>query len=285
MLAPPVVDPAAAFTVSDLGRLVCGVASRFDARRLDREGAALATKEWSVIAHAAQAALALAAARVQECGPPPSAGAHDASGFVAKQTGTTTAKAKDAIKHGTRMGASDKTRRAATSGALSPEQASAITDAAAVNPEAEDRLLDDAPSSSVGELREKCAKAKAEKQDLEAIEKQIHARRCLRRYRDAEGAEHLHATGTKRDMARVDQALKPLIDQQFHAARTQGAREPLEASRSTRSWRWRKVRSPSQRLRRRPRPRRHRIRDRHRLRPRPRRLRLRLRSAAIRSAT
>ena len=66
-------------------------------------------------------------------------------------------------------------------------------------------------------------------QDLATIEKRIHAKRCLRRYRGAEGAEHLHATGTTATMARIDAALKPIVDQIFKHARTEGIRDPLEA--------------------------------------------------------
>ena len=99
---------------------------------------------------------------------------------------------------------------AATGGLLSPEQAGAIADAVAVNPDAEQTLLDEAERSSVGALRLACAAKKAERQDLAQIEKRIHARRCVRRWRDAEGAEVLQAIGTKRDMAVIDQALKRL---------------------------------------------------------------------------
>src|SRR5206468_1689096 len=54
-------------------------------------------------------------------------------------------------------------------------------------------------------------------------------RRSLRRWTDAEGAEHLHATGTKRDMSLIDQALKPFIEAQFQQARKEGARDSYEA--------------------------------------------------------
>jgi hypothetical protein len=99
-----------------------------------------------------------------------------------------------------------------------------------VKPDAEDALLDTAATSSVGGLRDECAKAKAEADpDQAATERRIHARRSLRRYRDLEGAEHLHAVGTKRDMARLDQALKPILDELFEKARKDGVREPFEA--------------------------------------------------------
>ncbi|HEV3227636.1 MAG TPA: hypothetical protein VGZ52_12400, partial [Acidimicrobiales bacterium] len=63
---------------------------------------------------------------------------------------------------------------------------------------------------------------------MEARERNIHANRCVRRYRDREGAEHLHAVGTKRDLAIIDKALERLVDQRFNAARRDGTREPLE---------------------------------------------------------
>jgi len=93
-------------------------------------------RELSAIAHSAQAACDLAAARVDECGPPPSSGARDAADLVSKATGITSAKAKEAITRGRRLREADDTRAAATSGKLSPDQTSAITDALSVNPDA-----------------------------------------------------------------------------------------------------------------------------------------------------
>jgi hypothetical protein len=216
-------------SVTELRRLVCDVASKFDAGCLDGTAAAEAVQQWSAIVHAADAAMALAAARLSACELPASAGARDAADLVAKATGTTGPKAKALITRGCGLAVQAKTRRAATSGELSPDQTGAITDAVSVNPAAEDDLLAAAGRSSVGELRQQCAQRKAEKQDLEEIERDIHARRCLRRWRDAEGAEHLHARGTKQDMAVIDQALKQLVDRRFKAAHTAGQREPLEA--------------------------------------------------------
>jgi hypothetical protein len=208
---------------------VCRAAGGFHAQRLAREAAVDAMHEWSTIAHAADAALAMAMARVAECGPPPSAGASDAADFVAKTIGTTSAKAKEKIKTGEGLCANHRTRAKAVAGELSSEQTAAITDALAVNPGAEDKLLARSETSSVGGLRDECAKSKAEGQDMATIEKRIHSARHLRRYRDSEGVEHLHAAGTKATMARIDQALKPIVDELFNQARTNGAREPLEA--------------------------------------------------------
>jgi hypothetical protein len=127
------------------------------------------------------------------------------------------------------LAAQGQIRAAATAGRLSPEQAGAVTDAVTVNPDAEAGLLEEAGRSSLGELRRAAAARKAECQDLEQIEARIHARRRLRRWRDAEGAEHLQATGTRLDLAIIDQALRKLIDERFRAARADGEREPLDA--------------------------------------------------------
>jgi hypothetical protein len=223
MLAPPLVS------VTELRRVVCEAASRFDPAGLDGETAGAAVQEWSAIAHAADAAMALAAARLSGCDLPVSAGVRDAADYVAKATGTTTPHANDLIARGCGLTAQDLTRAAATSGLLSPQQASVIADAVAANPAAEAELLSAAARSSLGELRQKCAEKKAEVQDVRQIERQIHQRRGVRRWRDANGAEHLHAIGTKREMAVFDQATKQLVDQCFEQAHRNGQREPLEA--------------------------------------------------------
>ena len=222
MLAPDLLDgdPTDSLTLRELRQVVGATASRFDTRLMVRDHAVQALGDWQAIANSALAAVALAAARIAACGPPAEAGAHDAADYVAKQTGTTAAKARETIAHGDRLQERDATRAKATQGDLSAEQAAAISDAAAVNPDAEDDLLADADTNSLGGLRDNCSKKKAEKQDLEQIEKGIHARRSLRRYRDRDGAEHLHAVGTRRDMSRIDQALKPIIDDIFNQART-----------------------------------------------------------------
>jgi hypothetical protein len=228
MPAPVAVVPATDLrSLVSLRRDVCAAATAFDAGNFDGEAAAAAVQEWSRIVHAADTALALAAARLAACDLPSSYGAVDARDLVARTTGVTAARAGDAIQRGGGLTGQPATRAAATNGLLSADQARAIADAVAVNPDAENEAA--AAQLSVGELRLRCAKAKAEKQDLEQIERQIHARRRLRRWRDADGAEHLHARGTKREMALIDQALKRGTDDVFRRARAEGEREPLEA--------------------------------------------------------
>ncbi|MEO7557239.1 MAG: DUF222 domain-containing protein [Acidimicrobiales bacterium] len=218
---------------SALGELrdtVATAACAFEPRSLSLDAAVTTLREWTAIANAAVAVCSLVAARVDELGPPASSGASDASDFIAKATGTTAAKANQRIKTGKRMRRAAKTRAKAMDGSLSPDQADAIVDAVDADPAAEDTLLDTAERSSLSELRDECARRKAAADpDPDATRARIHANRRLRRYRDVEGAEHLHAVGTKDQLARVDQALKPFIDTAFETARRDGTRESFEA--------------------------------------------------------
>jgi hypothetical protein len=96
-----------------------------------------------------------------------------------------------------RVGKLPVTEAALRKGALSGPQANALSDAGAANPGAEQKLLDSATRSSLGELRDHCARAKAAADpDPDATHRRIHDARRLRRFRDAEGAWNLVARGT-----------------------------------------------------------------------------------------
>lgn len=192
--------------ISALRTAVCDAASAFDAGALTPNGADVAMRHWSAIAHAASAALALAAARVAACGAPSPAGVRTPEEHVAATTGTSTNKARQAINAGTRLGAAQATREQATAGNLSPDQAAWIADAVGANPAAEADLLAVAASGSIGELQAACARAKASAIDLEQRERHIHRQRRLSRYRDREGVEHLHMAGPRIALAAVDRA-------------------------------------------------------------------------------
>jgi hypothetical protein len=210
--------------VSELRRAVCGAATRFEPALLDRSRAVAAVSEWSAIVNAAQAACDMAAARVVECGLP------RAEDDLARHMGTSKKRASERARHGKRLRKQDKTREAATSGQLSGDQAVLISDAVEADPDAEEDLLDAAGKKSHAELKDECARKKAAADpNPDATEARIRAKRCLRRYTDAEGAAHLHATGTKADMAKIDAALSREVDKVFNQKRVEGVREPYDA--------------------------------------------------------
>src|SRR5262249_55868637 len=144
--------------ISELRQVVCGAAAAFEPALLDGDGARRAVSEWSAIANAARAACDMAAARVAECGPP--SGFRDTADWLARETGTSNTKAKERVRTGERLRKQAGTRKAATDGQLSDDQASLISDAVGSNPGAERELLAIAATKSHAELREVCAKKK-----------------------------------------------------------------------------------------------------------------------------
>jgi hypothetical protein len=214
--------------IRELRQAVCRAAALFDPALMDRSTAVETVSEWSAIVNAAQAACDMASARVVECGTP--VGSPNAEDDLANRMGTSKTKASERARHGKRLREQEKTRDAATSGALSGDQATLISDAVDANPDAEQGLLDTAAHKSHAELKDECARTKAAAdKNPDATEARIHAKRCVRRYTDAEGAAHLRAVGTKRDMAKLDAAISREVDTIFNAKRAAGEREPYDA--------------------------------------------------------
>ena len=213
------------YDLAGLREAVVAVASSFDASALDRDGAVQVVELWTAVINAASAARAMAAARLAECGAP--VGSSDVVSWLAAATGATAASARDALRCGAQLREQSVAREAATGGALSAQQAAAITDAVVANPGLADRLVAQAGRDSLGELRAACQQVKAAADPDPAVtERRIHQQRALRRYHDREGAEHLHMVGTPVQLAKVDQALAPIIDQLLREHRE---REPFEA--------------------------------------------------------
>ncbi len=119
---------------------------------------------------------------------------------------------------------------AARAGELSPQQAAAVADAAAADPAAEARLVAKAKTSSLGELREECARTKAAAlPDLEARRREIAARRFLRDWTDAEGGWNLRMRHNPEVGAQVMAVLGAVPDRLFRRARAEGRPEHPQA--------------------------------------------------------
>ena len=115
-------------------------------------------------------------------------------------------------------------------GHLSTAQAAVVADAAGADPRAESRLLAEAATSSLRELRDDCARVKAAADpDGDARYERIRRNRCVRWFSDHDGAWNLHARGPADLGARVVAALRPLVDEAFTQARTEGRHEPEAA--------------------------------------------------------
>ncbi|HEY3140238.1 MAG TPA: DUF222 domain-containing protein, partial [Acidimicrobiales bacterium] len=172
------------------------------------------------IARLADAATVVLARKVDESEEWRQAGDRDAATYVARRSGCSIGAARRTLTTSKRLRKLPITRTALLHGKVSATQAEPIADAAATNPDAEERLLTFAGSSSVAELRAECLRAKtAGDPDPDTTHQRIHAERRLRIRTDADGAWCLEARGTAEDGALINLALEPLITDLFNQSR------------------------------------------------------------------
>jgi hypothetical protein len=168
-------------------------------------------------------------AREAETGIWREAGARSAAEALARRTGVPVRDAQATIDTGRRLQQLPATADAAMRGDLSPQQTAAIADAASVDPDAEARLLERAQRGSLQELRDECAKAKANVTDLEARRRRIHERRAVRNWVDADGTAKLLMIDNPERIAAVMSHINARRDTLVGEARKTGSREALEA--------------------------------------------------------
>jgi hypothetical protein len=172
----------------------------------------------------------LAAARVAETDLWRREGDASAAHHLARTSGTSVAKARQALEAAARLSALPAVDAAARRGDLSSAQLAPLTDAASKAPASEGRLLTAAGSTSLGELLDACARTKAAAEpDHEARHRAIHAGRFLRRRRCEDGAGELQYRSTLEEVAEIYTAVRAYADRCFRSARAEGRREPSEA--------------------------------------------------------
>jgi hypothetical protein len=214
---------------------VAARAVRFVARRLAPASMSLddceaALAEAAAIESMGSTMVALLSARLASGEAHRGTSAPSAEAHIARITGGTTATAKAAVETGKRLSGLAATSAMARDGRLSTGQTQAIADAAHVNPEAEGYLLSAAPGLTLGQLRDRCAKAKADADpNPEATRKRLRRGRSGRRYGTLDGFQHLHMQSAPEDLAEVDATLTPIIDELFVMGRRAGRRERREA--------------------------------------------------------
>jgi hypothetical protein len=204
-------------------------ADGFDPALVTARDAERIRNEAGLIKNAAAAIEAQAAARVAETSTWKKSGERSAAHEFAKKNGTSVAQARDAIETGRRLQDLPATAEAVRSGGLSMEQASLVADAARSDPNSEQRLLRKSKAGSLGELRDECARVKANACDREARRRRIHDQRGLRTWVDEGGTGHLHLNDNPEKVAEIMAGLAPIRDQLFKRARKEGRRESPEA--------------------------------------------------------
>jgi hypothetical protein len=205
------------------------LAAGFDPALVDAPTARIALDDVVAIKNVAAAMEARLLARESETGIWRDGGARSAAEEFARRTGVRVRDARAAIETGWRLAELPETAAAAMRGELSAQQTAAIADAASVDPHSEARLLDQAQHGSLQELRDACAKTKANATDLEARRKRIHRQRHVRSWIDSEGAGHLHMTDNPERIAALVSMIDARRDGLVKVARAEGRYESLEA--------------------------------------------------------
>jgi hypothetical protein len=170
------------------------------------------------------------ASRVEEAGSWRRAGRRSAADHLALLSGTSVGAARGALEASKHLEALPVVSQAVASGLLSASQATVITDAAAVAPQAQTDLVAAAGRESLSELRDRCGRAKAAAdRDADARHRRIHAARFLRKRACADGAAELSYRSTPEEVAEVFAVAERLADRLFRRAHHDGRVEPAEA--------------------------------------------------------
>jgi hypothetical protein len=178
----------------------------------------------------AATAKTLLARRVDELEQWKRAGYRSAAEYLATKSGSTVSAAKDTLATSTKLAELPVVEEAMRAGRLSNAQAVVVADAAAAAPSQQSRLVNEAQRSSVAELKSECLRTKAAADpDREATYRRIHVGRFVRTHVDSEGAWHLHARGPADAGARIEAALRSLIDEEFARDRAEDRREQRDA--------------------------------------------------------
>lgn len=177
----------------------------------------------------AAAGRVLLAARAAESPQWKRAGYRSAAEWLASTSGTSTGRAKRDLQTSERLGSLDGTAAALRDGRLSPDQAEAVADAAAINPAAEDDLLAVAGRETLSGLKDEAARRKAQVEDRRARERRIHRDRRCRTWTDRDGAWNLSARGPAALGAAFLVELERLTRRAFETARSEDRHEEHDA--------------------------------------------------------
>lgn len=207
-----------------------GLARTLDPDRLTVEDAARAIGELAAIERSAAGMRLLLARRVDNASLFGQSGDRSAAEWLAKQTGQSTRDAQDELACSRRLKELPGAQDAVRNGELSPDQAKAVADGAAADPDAEDDLLDTARRGSLGELERKAkARKAAALGDDEARRRAAHKKRGFAMGTNAQGEGWGRFNGPADFVVRLKARLKPWLDAEFARARDEGRRERPDA--------------------------------------------------------
>lgn len=203
--------------VDAAGRVLAAVLAHAPASSVSGPDAARLAEAFSRVERVAAAGKALYAHRVSSEHAFVGLGHKDAAGWLAKVSGDSVGRAKEALSSAEVAHQVPALRRALEAGELSGPGAALIARAAAVDPSCADELVQVGKDRSFSELRLEAARAHERargENDARAEEARVHERRYCRAYSPREGGLRLEAWLSKLDGARVLGALDQAVADQ-----------------------------------------------------------------------
>jgi hypothetical protein len=183
--------------------------------------------------HAASAGLALAARRVAQTSLWADHGHRTAAHWLAAKTGLSVGEAMRLLETAEVAEQAPATMEALKNGGLSIPKARAVGKAEAADPDAGAELVERAASEgvSVKEIETDSARiVHAASGETEASRaERIRRNRSFRVGSNGDGSSWFHGIGPTSDIARLEAALRPILDDIFQDAREEGRREPVDA--------------------------------------------------------
>jgi hypothetical protein len=177
----------------------------------------------------------LAATRAAQCHPERQSGHRTPGEWLSSVTGVSRGEATDLLTLGEALADQPEVDEALRRGELTTSRATLISGAARVNPATEADLVQGGTTDTLGQLRERCLRARAEgrsPEDEGRHRQALHRSRRCRTSTDPEGACCLEARLAPEAGARLLAALGTETDRCFELARREGRTEPAEAYRA-----------------------------------------------------
>jgi hypothetical protein len=183
--------------------------------------------------HAASAGLALAARRVAQTSLWADHGHRTAAHWLAAKTGLSVGEAMRLLETAEVAEQAPATLEALKNGGLSIPKARAVGKAEAADPDAGAELVERASSEgvTVKEIETDSARiVHAASGETEASRaERIRRNRSFRVGSNGDGSSWFHGIGPTTDIARLEAAIRPILDDIFQDARQDGRREPVDA--------------------------------------------------------
>ena len=168
---------------------------------------------------------ALAATRATEANAPAAAGQPTPAHWLAGVTGESIGEAAGTLRLGESFSSHPSVEDACRRGELSKAKAALVADAARVSPGSEDDLVRSAPADTFRQVKDRCARVKAQarsSEDADAHYRSLHRSRYARTWTDRDGAFRLDARLTPDAGATLLASLTTQTDAEFTAARRAG---------------------------------------------------------------